>query len=194
MKAARRLVEDQVLAQLLQSFQDGLQAAALERNVTLEELIKKHPSNFDKDLDLHRLALRVPTFKEGSLKSILDQAAELASTREIASVTLQDLNAVLDQLLETTTRPWSNDGVLLPWIDKDGTINKANLGKSITRIRDLPAQEALRRRKNVLSLPQDKQAEELLGCQSAGVLCAMAGAHPKIYLQPKLELPSREME
>lgn len=83
----------------------------------------------------------------------------LAGTQGRAIVNSQDLDEALQQLLITTTRPWSNDGVLLPWINKDGTINKANLGTSIGCMRDLPAKEALRRLKNVLLLPQDKQAE-----------------------------------
>lgn len=41
--------------------------------MTLEKLIKNHSSNFDKTLDLHSLALRVPTFSEGSLASIIEQ-------------------------------------------------------------------------------------------------------------------------
>ena len=87
------------------------------------------------------------------------QAAVLASMQGRASVNSQDLDEALQQLLLSTTRPWSNDGVLLPWINKDGTINKANLGTSIGRMRDLPAKEALRRLRNVLVLPKDKQAE-----------------------------------
>ena len=45
----------------------------MERVVTLEKLIKNHSSNFDKTLDLHSLALRVPTFSESSLASIIEQ-------------------------------------------------------------------------------------------------------------------------
>ena len=41
--------------------------------MTLQKLIKNHSSKFDKTLDLHSLALRVPTFSEGSLASIIEQ-------------------------------------------------------------------------------------------------------------------------
>eukprot|EP00243_Klebsormidium_subtile_P008054 TRINITY_DN3702_c0_g1_i1.p1 TRINITY_DN3702_c0_g1~~TRINITY_DN3702_c0_g1_i1.p1 ORF type:complete len:396 (-),score=50.38 TRINITY_DN3702_c0_g1_i1:128-1315(-) len=82
------------------------------------------------------------------------------------------------------------------WLYAEGTVNQAALGRFISTSRDAALRSTLVRLRRVLLLERaDDQVQELLFCNSAGIMCLVAAAFPEIYLAglPKI-LPSDELE
>lgn len=82
------------------------------------------------------------------------------------------------------------------WLHDDGTINQSNLGKFIGTCPDIALKQTLMRIRRVLELEEkDDRIQELLRCESAGILCLVATAFPETYLkgQPGV-IPSDELE
>jgi hypothetical protein len=82
------------------------------------------------------------------------------------------------------------------WFRDDGTVDDSMLGRFISTCPDAALKQTLGRLRRVLKLDEkDDRIQELLRCESAGILCLVAAAFPEAYLtgQPGV-MPSDELE
>ncbi|GAQ86582.1 hypothetical protein KFL_002980060 [Klebsormidium nitens] len=82
------------------------------------------------------------------------------------------------------------------WFRDDGTVNDSMLGRFIGTCPDAALKQTLGRLRRVLKLDKkDDRIQELLQCESAGILCLVAAAFPEAYLtgRPGV-MPSDELE
>lgn len=82
------------------------------------------------------------------------------------------------------------------WLRADGTLDQSKLGQFIGTTSDAAPRSTLVRLRRVLEMrTAAEHIQELVLCESAGILCLVAAAFPHIYLtgQPKT-FPSDELE
>jgi hypothetical protein len=108
-----------------------------------------------------------------------------------------------------------------PWFRVNGTVDMANVGRFIGSCKDKAIIRSLVLLRDMLALPETQRVEvsgdhlqgwvavpdllsgaallvqELLDCESAGIMCVTAAAHPSLYLetdQDKYLLPPEALE
>jgi exonuclease VII small subunit len=82
------------------------------------------------------------------------------------------------------------------WLHEDGRLDRSSLGRFLGSTPNAALRSTIVRLRRVLQLEKvDDQVQELILCESAGILCLMAAAFPEIYLkgQPNI-FPSDELE
>ncbi|GAQ87184.1 hypothetical protein KFL_003360160 [Klebsormidium nitens] len=124
----------------------------------------------------------------------LDQQRQLLGTLVEASAREQGLveAGIPEKLLISLQEGAGESG----WLREDGRLDRSSLGRFLGSTPNAALRSTIVRLRRVLQLEKvDDQVQELILCESAGILCLMAAAFPDIYLkgQPNV-FPSDELE
>lgn len=111
------------------------------------------------------------------------KVSEYLVQHKVALRLLQRVDAVLQS---TSEQPVS-------WHDADGSINPKRFAATVRKQKDGALRIALFKLRNAAILDDDKQVQHLLTCRSPGIMCAIAAALPRIYLDGIPPIASRSV-
>ncbi|KAK9811837.1 hypothetical protein WJX72_011041 [[Myrmecia] bisecta] len=120
---------------------------------------------------------------------------ELSVIREELSAFRKDTQVPRKLLRSIHAAAVAEAGKKLAWFKGSGHVDFSELNKYIGASKNKALSHSLMRLRNVVTLSRQQQA--LLRCESVGIMCVLAAAHPKLYLNAGrngLNVPAEELE